>query len=100
MSEQQIEQWYLIDVRSLEEFEQKHLSSATWIEYHSIFRLADYVTDLNAGIALYCHSGVRSEWAMRCLQRMGYHNAINLGSYAEAERWYEQHKCYPRLNIH
>lgn len=73
-----------IDVRSSEEFNQGHLPGALNIVHTDIAsKIAAVTTDKNAEIKLYCRSGRRSGLALEALQKLGYSNVENAGSYAE-----------------
>jgi phage shock protein E len=75
----------LLDVRSPDEFGDKHLPGAVNIPVDQIAgRLAE-VEKLAGGdkkkpIVVYCHSGARSRMAKRTLVRAGFEQVSNLGS--------------------
>ena len=72
----------LIDVRTLEEFEQGHLQGAICIGYKEILSYIQSVAlNKETSILLYCHSGQRSELAKHILLSAGYKNVENLGGY-------------------
>ncbi|NOW93410.1 rhodanese-like domain-containing protein [Mucilaginibacter sp. SG564] len=72
---------YLIDVRTPEEYNQKHLQYAANINIKSA-DFADQIRklDKNKSIYLYCHSGNRSGRAADSLQTLGYHLSYNIGA--------------------
>ena len=77
----------VLDVRSAEEFQARHLPGAINLPAgdvaQQIVRLAP---DKNTILLLHCLSGGRSGMATRTLRGLGYTNAFNLGSYAQAEK--------------
>jgi phage shock protein E len=77
----------LIDVRTAGEYDSGHLPSAINIPLDEIeVSLPRHEKDKNQVILLHCQSGTRSGVAKRRLNRLGYANAFNLGSYARAEQ--------------
>ena len=72
----------LIDVRTKEEYEEKHLKDAINIPYDEIVQtLSTYGTiDYNVPIIVYCKSGTRSNTAAEALKEEGYKNIYDLGS--------------------
>lgn len=78
---------HVIDVRSSNEFQERHLPGVINIP---LDRLQDEigrtVTNKEQKILLHCLSGGRSGMAKGVLKRMGYSNVMNLGSYGRAER--------------
>ena len=76
---------YYIDVRSQEEFDAGHVSSATLIPHDQIAeRIGEVSEDKAAEIYVYCRSGNRSGKAKKALEDLGYTNVVNLGSLEEA----------------
>ena len=74
--------FYLIDVRTTEEFNMGHLDNAIHIDYREILQEIDNVTDdKEVDIYLYCKSGVRSAIAAQLLHSRGYYKAHNIGGY-------------------
>ena len=77
----------VIDVRTLGEFNSRHLTNAINIpldEINSV--LPQRVKNKNQVLLLHCASGMRSGMAKNKLNAMGYTNAFNLGSYGRAEK--------------
>jgi phage shock protein E len=75
----------LIDVRTASEFGGGHLPGARNIPLDVIAeRLPAEVQDQEKVILLYCASGTRSGFAKSRLQRLGYRNVHNLGSFGRA----------------
>jgi phage shock protein E len=72
---------YLIDVRTPEEYNQKHLKYAANINIKSA-DFADQIKKLDKGkqVYLYCHSGNRSGRAADSLQTLGYPLSHNIGA--------------------
>src|SRR5918995_1133653 len=69
----------LLDVRELDEVRNgivpgaKHLSRA-----HFESRVEDLLPDKGAEVVIYCASGVRSAFAARTLEELGYQNVVHL----------------------
>jgi len=77
---------YVIDVRTQREWETGHIDGAILIPYDRIKeKIADYVSDKKAPIALYCRSGRRAALALDALKEIGYENVENYGGYEEAK---------------
>ena len=76
----------IIDVRTLEEWNQGHLASAKRIEWQDV---SQKIKSLNlkkdTKIILYCRSGNRAGKAKIMLNNLGYINVINAGSLLEAK---------------
>ena len=73
--------YFLIDVRTKEEYESYHLENAINIPVDEINRiLEDKNINKNSTIIVYCKSGVRSNNAAVALQTLGYKNIYDLGS--------------------
>ncbi|KNY26841.1 rhodanese-like domain-containing protein [Pseudobacteroides cellulosolvens] len=70
----------LLDVRTKEEYEEKHIPGSFLIPVDVIEKDAgSKLTDKNADIFVYCRSGRRSVTASEALVKMGYRNVYNLG---------------------
>ncbi|HEY9059610.1 MAG TPA: rhodanese-like domain-containing protein [Pseudobacteroides sp.] len=70
----------LLDVRTREEYEEKHIPGSLLIPVDAIETEApNKLTDKNAVIFVYCRSGRRSVTASEALVKMGYKNVYNLG---------------------
>jgi phage shock protein E len=77
----------VVDVRSPGEFASGHLAVAINIPLDEIETvLPQRVKDKNQVLLLHCASGMRSGVAKGKLQSLGYTNAFNLGSYAQARK--------------
>jgi len=76
----------VIDVRTLDEWNQGHLSSAIRIEWQEItLRINELTLDKDQEIMLYCQSGNRSGKALKLLNKIGFLNVINAGGLLEAQ---------------
>ena len=69
----------LVDVRSSEEYNEKHLDNAINIYYGDIHAIAgNFLKDKSKPIILYCSTGKRSMQAIGSLDYLGYKNLYNL----------------------
>ena len=76
----------VIDVRTLEEWNQGHLSLAKRIEWQDIdIKISELTLDKEQKIVLYCRSGNRSGKALRQLNELGFFNVINAGGLFQAQ---------------
>ncbi len=78
----------LVDVRTKEEFDEKHAKDAVNIPLGEILAgnlgaLKDVKKDATIGV--YCLSGARSEAAKRKLISLGFGNVSNLGGLSDVE---------------
>jgi len=74
----------LIDVRSVGEFSDGHLAKAINIPYTEIAdKIAAHVKSKNDRIVLYCRSGHRASIAKETLEKLGYTEVVNAGSYSK-----------------
>ena len=70
----------LLDVRTIEEYEENHIPGSTLIPLDRIKNEAEAkLTNENAPILVYCRSGRRSKIASNELINMGYKNVFDLG---------------------
>lgn len=77
----------VIDVRTPAEFARGHLAKAVNVPLDEFSeRLAREVPDKQTPLLLHCASGARSAAAKRVAAKLGYANALNLGSYGRAAR--------------
>lgn len=77
----------VIDVRTPGEFSSGHLTNAVNIPLDEIeTAVPSRVKDKSQVLLLHCASGMRSGMAQKKLNRLGYTNAFNLGSYSRAEK--------------
>lgn len=69
----------IIDVRTALEFKMGHVEGAINIPYDEIGqKIVSAVPDKAQRIYVYCRTGRRSEIAQESLEKLGYHNVINL----------------------
>ena len=75
----------LIDVRTPEEYAQRHLPGATLLPLDRIgSEIRQLAPDKDTPIQLYCRTGNRSAQAQQLLQRLGYRQVSNLGGLEQA----------------
>lgn len=72
----------IIDVRTKEEYDEKHLDNAINIPYEKIIDELNTMKDitLDTPIVVYCRSGARSTEAYDNLKSAGYKHIYNLGA--------------------
>ena len=75
--------YYLIDVRTQEEFKSGYIEDAINIEWQNIKNLSKEIKK-DDKIYLYCRSGNRSGKATDILINLGYMNVKNIGGLKEA----------------
>jgi phage shock protein E len=72
----------LIDVRTAGEYKSGHLENAILIPYDEIAdKIAAHVKKKDEHIVVYCQSGHRAGVAKKTLEKMGYTDVVNAGSY-------------------
>lgn len=77
----------VIDVRTPGEFSSGHLTNAVNIPLDEIeTAVPQRYKDKSQVLLLHCAGGMRSGMAQKKLNRLGYTNAFNLGSYGRAEK--------------
>ena len=77
----------VIDVRTREEFQERHLPAAVNLPLGQLRDgIARCAPDREQRLLLHCLSGTRSGVARAMLKKMGYRNVFNLGSYGRAQR--------------
>ena len=77
----------IVDVRSPGEFEGDRVSKAVNVPLAEVGqRIVDHVDDRKTPILCYCLSGARSGAAVGQLKRLGYRNALNVGSLGRAKK--------------
>lgn len=70
----------ILDVRTQEEFKEKHIEDALLIPDYELEKLAESkLPDKNKKILVYCRSGNRSKSSARLLIDMGYTNVYDFG---------------------
>lgn len=77
------ESMVIIDVRTLDEWQNGHLAEAQHIEWQDILSITEKVSK-EEEIFLYCRSGNRSGKAAQILIDAGYTSVINAGSMEDA----------------
>lgn len=69
----------LVDVRSIQEYNEGHLYGAIHLADYEIPIKHDYILpNKNAQIIVYCQNGGRSKKAYKKLKKLGYNNVFNL----------------------
>lgn len=78
-----------LDVRELEEYEQGTIPGSTFLPRgHLESKIENQISDHAAPIVVYCASGVRSVFAAKTLQELGYTNVVHMaGGFG---RWKDQ----------
>ena len=77
----------IIDVRTVQEWNNGHLEGVVLIPYNQIGeRIDSVVKDKSKKIYLYCRTGRRAKIAKEALEKMGYKDIINLGSLEDAAK--------------
>lgn len=72
--------YIILDVRTQEEFDEKHIPGAVLIpDYEIADKAEDILTDKNQLILVYCRSGRRSKLAAEELVKLGYTNIKEFG---------------------
>ncbi|MDO5336892.1 MAG: rhodanese-like domain-containing protein [Eubacteriales bacterium] len=74
----------LVDVRSREEFQKKHLEGAINLPYCDVHGIAEkHLKDKKQAIIVYCATGKRSSQSVNSLVYLGYENVYYLGGIGE-----------------
>lgn len=77
----------VLDVRTLEEFEESHVKDSVNIDVLSPeFKLKVEKLDKNKSYKLYCRSGNRSGQAEKLMKSMGFKDVENIGSLSQAAK--------------
>ena len=77
----------IIDVRTVDEYQQEHVRQSVNIPYDEIAgRIAVFAPDRDARIVLYCRSGRRSAIAEQTLRQLGYRQIENQGGLNDMQR--------------
>ncbi len=72
--------YIILDVRTEEEFKEKHIENAILIPHTEIEQRAEKeLTDKEQLILVYCRSGNRSKTASKILAQLGYTNVMEFG---------------------
>ena len=83
------DEFIVIDVRTLEEFESGHIEDSSNIEWQEISSITDNINK-DHKIYLYCRSGRRSQNATDILVDLGYKDVTNLGGIKDAAIFLER----------
>ena len=83
------DEFIVIDVRTLEEFESAHIEGSSNIEWQEISSIANNINK-DQKIYLYCRSGRRSQNATDILVDLGYKDVTNLGGIKDAAIFLER----------
>lgn len=71
---------FLLDVRTLEEYKEKHIPKAHLIPLQVLQQeIEKKVTDKNQPIVIYCRSGSRSASGAKILKKLGYTTIYDMG---------------------
>lgn len=73
------EKTYLVDVRTVEEYEAGHVPNSINIPVEKIADITDVIPDKDATVLLYCRSGNRSATAANTIQGFGYKVIFDIG---------------------
>ena len=69
----------LLDVRSIQEYNEGHLPGAIQMaDYEIPIKYQNLLPNKNAKIVVYCQNGGRSKKAIKRLKKLGYKNVYNL----------------------
>ena len=84
----------VLDVRSKEEFRERHVQGAINIPVEELKKRMDELGAKNRPVVVYCHTGARSGAAAILLRKAGFTKVHNLGSLGH---WYVELPETPRL---
>jgi phage shock protein E len=73
----------IVDVRTVEEFEEEHFPNALNIPVDQIQRRMIEFGEKDKPLVLYCASGARSAYAAKVLRSAGYTDVINAGGLSD-----------------
>lgn len=77
---EQNENYIILDVRTIEEYNEGHIPNAICIPNETIDEsVTEKLTDKNQLILIYCRSGNRSKQATEKLKHIGYTNLVEFG---------------------
>ena len=91
------EKFFLLDVRTEEEFQAGHIQGAQWFPRGKLeYYIQERIKDPDSKIVLYCRTGGRSALATLTLKDMGYRNVVDLkggfkGWVTEGNTFYNMH---------
>ncbi len=76
----QIDNIILLDVRTQQEYIEKHIPSAKLLPIDDFMvQVQSLYPNKDSIYILYCRSGVRSEYARRIMKHLGYHHVYDMG---------------------
>jgi rhodanese-related sulfurtransferase len=82
------DQAIIIDVRSKQEYDSGHLSTAINIPFNLIANQIGQLEPYKQKyVIVYCHSGNRSAIAMNVLRQNGFENVVNAGGYESIKKF-------------
>ena len=77
----------IIDVRTVAEWNKGHLEGAVLIPYDQIGeKIGSVVKDKSKTVYVYCRTGRRSHNAKDALEKLGYKDIVDLGSFEDAAK--------------
>ena len=77
----------IIDVRTQAEWNDGHVEGAILIPYQLIReKIGTIAKDKSERIYVYCQSGKRAQIAKESLEKLGYKDVVNLGSFEDAAK--------------
>jgi rhodanese-related sulfurtransferase len=79
IKEENINDYYILDVRTKEENEEKKIPNSLLIPDYEIEKILDEIPDKEKYIFVYCRSGNRSKTAVLKINNMGYKNVYDVG---------------------
>ena len=68
----------LLDVRSVQEYEEGHINGSINIPVYDLEKVANSKLNMESIIIVYCSAGVRSKRALQTLKKLGYKNLYNI----------------------
>jgi len=78
---------FIIDVRTIQEWDKGHLEGAVLIPYDQIGeKIGSVVKGKSKKIYVYCRSGRRSKIAKEALEKLGYKDIVDLGAMENAAK--------------
>lgn len=73
----------LLDVRTVEEFQNGHIPQSINIDVDEIYKATNLLKDKSVPLFVHCLSGARSACAVNALKEMGYTNVKNIGGISD-----------------
>jgi len=72
----------IIDARTIQKFDKGHFEGAVLIPYDQIGeKIGLFVKDKSQKVYLYCRSGRRSKVAKETLEKLGYNDIVDMGTF-------------------